>query len=93
VIDEKVLVECDETRCRDRGAPAFRASSASSQQFSSRNAFLCFQWFGPLTIVHSNLNASDICTVGAQSFFGSLASGFPDFGPLKIKPSDGNCFR
>ena len=65
-------MECDETRCRDRGAPAFRAGSASSQQFSSRSAFLCFQWFGPLTIVHSNLNANDICTVGAPSLFSSL---------------------
>jgi hypothetical protein len=53
-------------------APAFSPSSATPQQFSSWNAFLCFQWFGPRTIVHSNLNVSDICTVGAQSLFRSL---------------------
>ena len=53
-------------------APAFSASSATPQQFSSWNAFLCFQWFGPRTIVHSGSNASDICTVRAQSLFRSL---------------------
>jgi hypothetical protein len=53
-------------------APAFRASSAPLNS-SIAKCISLFSIVWARTIVHSNSNASDICTVRAQSPFRSLA--------------------